>query len=296
MVQHPSVLRQRFIEQISARENPLSLDGLTGVGIGCFLPASRSRSLSFRNAAKRSEESQILAFRAKLRSRDHVMTVAQHFRCPRSARNDRCTVGMTGRPARIIATNPLYLPLPRRGRDTELGGSRSHLIAALRPAHRGRTGGSNCLEDDLSPPSALSAVNLRPISSSHAKAALHPAHGAVQVEVTCLEDDLSPHSVFSCPVSEISSNKSARENPLSRSREQGWGEGKSRTSLPRRGRDTERAGSRSYLKACRRTPPHRHSCEGRNPVPVHWPYVGRQCHSPFSSSGGVGDIRHERLP
>ena len=78
-----------------------------GICIWYFLPASRSRGHVIPNVAKRSEESQILVFRAKLRSRKHVMTVAQHFRF-------LAALGMTGR---WTGTDPDYscksvLPTP----------------------------------------------------------------------------------------------------------------------------------------------------------------------------------------
>ena len=49
----------------------------------------------------------MLVFRAKLRSRKHVMTVAQHFRF-------LAPLGMTGTRGQIIATNPFYLPMSAR--------------------------------------------------------------------------------------------------------------------------------------------------------------------------------------
>ena len=66
----------------------LSQDG-RGVCILWFLAMNHSCGDVIPNAAKRSEESQILMLGAKLRDRKRIMTMAQHFRF-------LAALGMTG--------------------------------------------------------------------------------------------------------------------------------------------------------------------------------------------------------
>ena len=82
----------------------LSHDGLTGVCILWFSAMNHSCGNVIPNAAKRSEESQILVLSAKLRNWKHIMTMAQHFRF-------LAALGMTGRRGPDRSCNPI-LPTP----------------------------------------------------------------------------------------------------------------------------------------------------------------------------------------